>query len=88
MKKWNSELALAVKSIEGVRACFALTGTLIQNRMGEMWSVLDFVRRGWAGSRKEWTGYAVQPISKGHRYDGKLSQVVHAIVSLILCVRG
>ena len=24
-------------------SCFALTGTLVQNRMDEMWSVLDFV---------------------------------------------
>jgi SNF2 family DNA or RNA helicase len=42
MKKSKGRLSLAVKKIPS-RSCFALTGTLIQNRMDEMWSVLDFV---------------------------------------------
>lgn len=47
LKKQTGRLALAVKKLKA-RACFALTGTLIQNRMEEMWSVLDFVSR-WCG---------------------------------------
>lgn len=42
MKKASGRLALAVKRL-GANTCFALTGTLIQNRMEEMWSILDFV---------------------------------------------
>ncbi|BEJ04866.1 hypothetical protein CcaverHIS641_0206830 [Cutaneotrichosporon cavernicola] len=45
MKKLNGRLALAVKRLRA-NACFALTGTLIQNRMEEMWSILDFKRVG------------------------------------------
>lgn len=44
MKQPKALLSLAVKKIP-CRSCFALTGTLIQNRMEEMWSVLDFVRK-------------------------------------------
>lgn len=42
MKTHTGRLALATKKLKA-RACFALTGTLIQNRMEEMWSILDFV---------------------------------------------
>jgi SNF2 family DNA or RNA helicase len=42
MKKPTGYLAKAVKKLRA-NTCFALTGTLIQNRMEEMWSVLDFV---------------------------------------------
>lgn len=39
-----SQTTLALKSIQ-CQVCFALTGTLVQNRIDEMWSVLDFVRQ-------------------------------------------
>lgn len=42
MKNPKGRLGLAVKKIP-CKSCFALTGTLMQNRMEEMWSVLDFV---------------------------------------------
>lgn len=81
MKRHDSRLALAAKSISA-RACFALTGTLVQNRIEEMWSVLDFVWRGWAGTPKEWRDYAVNPINQGHKFDGNLEQMVSAVVSI------
>lgn len=91
MKKANGRLAFAVKKLKA-RACFALTGTLIQNRMEEMWSILDFVsrcyvysadvqvHRGWAGTIKEWREYAAKPVSRGHRSDGTILEVCRAIV--------
>ncbi|BEJ12218.1 hypothetical protein CspHIS471_0206780 [Cutaneotrichosporon sp. HIS471] len=78
MKKLNGRLALAVKRLRA-NACFALTGTLIQNRMEEMWSILDFVHRGWAGTFKEWRAYAAKPVTQGHRRDGTLLEVCMAI---------
>lgn len=44
MKEARAATSLALKKIK-CPSCFALTGTLIQNRMDEMWSVLDFVCR-------------------------------------------
>lgn len=80
MKRPDSRLAFAAKSISA-RACFALTGTLVQNRIEELWSVLDFVRRGWAGTQQEWKDYAVNPINYGHKFDGSLKDMVNAVVS-------
>ena len=42
LKEPFAALTLAMKKIQ-CQSCFALTGTLYQNRMDEMWSVLDFV---------------------------------------------
>lgn len=80
MKRYDSGLAIAAKSIS-TRACFALTGTLVQNRIEEVWSVLDFAWRGWAGTREEWRRYAVEPINQGHSFDGSLAMMVNAVVS-------
>lgn len=44
LKEPMSQTTLALKSIQ-CQVCFALTGTLVQNRIDEMWSVLDFVRQ-------------------------------------------
>lgn len=44
LKEPMSQTTLALKSIQ-CQMCFALTGTLVQNRIDEMWSVLDFVRQ-------------------------------------------
>ncbi|ORY30568.1 P-loop containing nucleoside triphosphate hydrolase protein [Naematelia encephala] len=72
---------LALKKIK-CSSCFALTGTLVQNRMEEMWSVLDFVHRGWAGTLKQWRDFAVNPIKKGHRHEGSAREVVEGIMRL------
>ena len=43
LKEPRAAITLAMKKIQ-CSSCFALTGTLVQNRMDEMWSVLDYVR--------------------------------------------
>jgi superfamily II DNA or RNA helicase len=42
LKEPRAARTLAIKKMQ-CTSCFGLTGTLIQNRMEEMWSVLDFV---------------------------------------------
>jgi SNF2 family DNA or RNA helicase len=90
LKQPKASRTLALKKIQ-CASCFALTGTLIQNRMEEMWSVLDFVsasircgspqvHRGWAGTLKEWREFAVNPIKRGHRHEGTAHDVVLGIV--------
>ncbi|KAK8858783.1 hypothetical protein IAR55_003013 [Kwoniella newhampshirensis] len=71
MKEPRAQATLALKQIH-CRTCFALTGTLVQNRMDEMWSVLDF----------QWRSFAVNPIKKGHRSQGTAEEVVSAIMRL------
>ncbi|WWC88458.1 uncharacterized protein L201_003369 [Kwoniella dendrophila CBS 6074] len=81
MKEPRAQATLALKAID-CKICFALTGTLVQNRMDEMWSVLDFSHRGWAGTIKQWREFAVNPIKKGHRHEGTAAEVITAIMRL------
>jgi non-specific serine/threonine protein kinase len=39
------------------RARIALTGTPIENRLGDLWSIFDFINPGLLGSAKEFTSY-------------------------------
>jgi superfamily II DNA or RNA helicase len=40
------------------RARLALTGTPVENRLGDLWSIFDFVNPGLLGSAKEFTSYS------------------------------
>jgi hypothetical protein len=40
------------------RVRVALTGTPIENRLGDLWSILDFINPGLLRSAKEFTGFA------------------------------
>jgi superfamily II DNA or RNA helicase len=46
----------AAKALDA-RARIALTGTPIENRLGDLWSIFDFINPGLLGSAKEFTGY-------------------------------
>jgi non-specific serine/threonine protein kinase len=46
----------AVKALEA-RARIALTGTPVENRLGDLWSIFDFLNPGLLGSAKDFTRY-------------------------------
>jgi non-specific serine/threonine protein kinase len=46
----------AAKALEA-RARIALTGTPIENRLGDLWSIFDFINPGLLGSARQFTGY-------------------------------
>ena len=47
------------------RARLALTGTPVENRLGDLWSIFDFVNPGLLGSAKEFTRLAKRLASHG-----------------------
>ncbi|MBZ5524526.1 MAG: DEAD/DEAH box helicase [Acidobacteriia bacterium] len=48
---------------------FALTGTPIENRLGDLWSIFDFVNPGLLGSAKEFTAFTKKLAAKsGNSY--------------------
>jgi non-specific serine/threonine protein kinase len=49
----------------GARARLALTGTPVENRLGDLWSIFDFLNPGLLGSTKEFTKFAKQLGEKG-----------------------
>lgn len=56
IKNVSAKQTQAVKKLKaGVR--FALTGTPIENRLGDLWSIFDFLNPGLLGSAKEFTSF-------------------------------
>lgn len=67
----------AIKNLEAdVR--FALTGTLMQNRYREMWSVLDFVAPGMVGTEGQWVREIDNVISTGNNHEATQAQLAYA----------
>lgn len=63
--------AAAAKSVKTLKAShrFALTGTPIENRLSEMWSIFDFLMPGFLYGRKEFEKKWEVPITKSHDAD-------------------
>jgi non-specific serine/threonine protein kinase len=57
IKNSATQQARAVKRIKA-GARIALTGTPIENRLGDLWSIFDFINPGLLGSAKEFTEFA------------------------------
>ena len=47
----------APRSSSTAQARIALTGTPVENRLGDLWSIFDFINPGLLGSRKEFTAF-------------------------------
>ena len=61
IKNAATQQAQAIRSFAGQHK-IALTGTPIENRLSELWSVLDFVNRGYLGSRATFFRRYIRPI--------------------------
>ncbi len=57
IKNPDSKQTRAVKKLRA-EAKLALTGTPVENRLGDLWSIFDFVNPGLLGSSKEFTNFA------------------------------
>ncbi|HTJ41594.1 MAG TPA: DEAD/DEAH box helicase [Kofleriaceae bacterium] len=56
IKNPGAKQTRAAKQLTG-RARIALTGTPIENRLGDLWSIFDFLNPGLLGTAKEFTAY-------------------------------
>jgi len=59
IKNPNSKQTRAVKQLRAA-ARIALTGTPIENRLGDLWSIFDFLNPGLLGSAKQFSSYVKQ----------------------------
>ena len=63
IKNAETKQARAARSLQaGYRA--ALTGTPVENNVGEVWSIMEFLNRGLLGNRSEFTRKYFLPIHK------------------------
>jgi DNA excision repair protein ERCC-6-like 2 len=62
---------------------FGLTGTAIQNNYTELWTILDWTNPKKLGTRAQWNGFVVQPLTIGQSVKASEEQRVKGIVSLL-----
>src|SRR6516164_4253303 len=79
IKNASAKQTQAVKKLKaGVR--FALTGTPIENRLGDLWSIFDFLNPGLLGSAKEFTSFAKRLAALPHNPYRPLRELVRPYI--------
>jgi superfamily II DNA or RNA helicase len=68
-----------VKQIDA-RARIALTGTPVENRLADLWSIFDFINPGLLGSDKEFTRFAKRLAARPHNPYGPLRELVRPYI--------
>jgi non-specific serine/threonine protein kinase len=59
---------------------FALTGTPVENRLGDLWSIFDFINPGLLGSAKEFTRFTKRLADRTHNPYGPLRELVRPYI--------
>ena len=65
IKNPSARQTRAAKKLHG-RARIALTGTPVENRLSDLWSIFDFSNPGLLGSAKEFTAYTKRLAARPH----------------------
>ncbi len=65
IKNPGAKQSLAIRSLQAARR-IALTGTPIENRLSELWSIMDFLNPGLLGSVHDFKERFAMPIEKFH----------------------
>ena len=67
IKNPDARQTRAAKTLKA-RARIALTGTPVENRLGDLWSIFDFVNPGLLGSAKQFTAFAKRLATRPHTF--------------------
>lgn len=69
----------AAKSLDS-RARIALTGTPIENRLGDLWSIFDFINPGLLGGAKPFADFTRRLAARPHNPYGPLRELVRPYI--------
>jgi non-specific serine/threonine protein kinase len=74
--------AKQTKLVKGLKAeaRIALTGTPIENRLGDLWSIFDFVNPGLLGSSKQFSTFVKALAERPHNPYGPLRELVRPYI--------
>jgi superfamily II DNA or RNA helicase len=79
IKNPEAKQTKAVKSLSA-KGRIALTGTPVENRLGDLWSIFDFINPGLLGSAKEFTSYSKRLASEAGSPYGPLRDLVRPYI--------
>src|SRR5438874_6615413 len=71
IKNPNARQTKATKALKA-RARIALTGTPVENHLGDLWSIFDFINPGLLGNAKQFTRYTKGLAERTHNPYGPL----------------
>ncbi|RGP69432.1 hypothetical protein FLONG3_7765 [Fusarium longipes] len=74
LKDRSSETTKAMNEINAL-CRIGLTGTAIQNRYEELWTLLDWTNPGHFGTLSEWTQMVTKPLTVGQSHDATVAQL-------------
>ncbi|OAA63029.1 DNA excision repair protein [Cordyceps fumosorosea ARSEF 2679] len=74
LKGHNSETTKAMNEINAL-CRIGLTGTAIQNKYEELWTLLDWTNPGNFGTRAEWSQTISKPLAVGQSHEATLAQL-------------
>ena len=84
IKNDQTQNAKAVKAIQA-KTRYALTGTPVENHLGELWSIFDYLMPGFLGSSRKFREKFEQPIVK--QSDQKAMERLHKMTAPFLLRR-
>ncbi len=79
IKNPGAKQTRAVKQLNA-RARIALTGTPVENRLGDLWSIFDFINPGLLGSSTEFTAFAKRLAERRHHPYAPLRELVRPYI--------
>ena len=79
IKNPGAQQTRAVKTLRG-RARIAMTGTPVENRIGDLWSIFDFINPGLLGSAKQFTALTKRLAERQHNAYGPLRELVRPYI--------
>lgn len=82
IKNADTKQSRAVRKLRG-RHQIALTGTPMENRLSELWSIFDFTNRGYLGSAGQFQKQFILPIEKEDKKE-KITQLQSLIKPFLL----
>jgi non-specific serine/threonine protein kinase len=78
IKNPGTKQTKTVKKLKA-RCRIALTGTPVENRLADLWSIFDFLNRGLLGNAREFSGFAKKLKDQPDGY-GRLKQMVSPFI--------
>jgi non-specific serine/threonine protein kinase len=79
IKNPDAKQTRAVKKLKA-GARLALTGTPVENRLGDLWSIFDFINPGLLGTAKEFSGFAKRLAERPHASYEPLRELVRPYI--------